>query len=121
MSRLMVYVRSFELSTLQFVDFEGARHACAEASKTAFQGLGSVSNLLGNRYLCDKDREALTLVQECCKHSGLEYEVVDLGTMSYLQKLRLRISGIKTPAICYEDKTLCGVLTEESLRRLVGV
>jgi hypothetical protein len=121
LDKLKVYVRSFQLSTLEFVDFEGARHACAGASKTAYQGLGSVSNLLGNRYLCDEDRKALTSVEDYCKGNGLEYEVVDLGVMSDLQRLKWRMKGIKTPAVCYEDKTLCGVPSEENLRRLIGV
>ena len=120
MAKLKVYVHSYELSTLQFVDKEGAMHACAQAGKTAFQGLERVSNLLGDRYLCDEDRKALTSVEEYCRDCGSEYEVVDLGTMSYLQKLGLRMKGIKTPAVCYEGKTLCGVLTEENLRGLIG-
>ena len=121
MAELKVYVHSHELSTLQFVDKEGAMHACAQAGKTAFQGLGSVSNLLGNRYLCDEDRKALTSVEECCKGNGLEYEVIDLGAMSYLQRLRLRMKGIKTPAVCCGNKTLRGVPSEESLRGLIDV
>jgi glutaredoxin len=120
MDKLKVYVRSHELSTLQFVDFEGGKHACAQASKSAYEGLGSVSNLFGNRYLCDEDREALAAVEGYCKDNGLEYEVIDLGRMSSLRKLLLRMKGIKTPTLCYEDKMLCGVPTEESLRRLLA-
>jgi hypothetical protein len=120
MAKLEVYVRSLELSTLQFVDKEGAMHACAQAGKTAFQGLGRVSNLLGNRYLCDDDRTALALVDEYCRHNGLEYEVKDLGAMSFLQKLELRMKGIKALAVCYEEKMVHGVPTEDSLRRLTA-
>jgi len=104
MRKLKVYVRSYELSTLQFVDFEGGRHVCAEASKSAYSGLGSVSNLLGNRYLCDEDRKALATVEEYSKANSLEYEIKDLGRMSYLHNLVFRMKGIKTPALFYEDK-----------------
>jgi hypothetical protein len=120
MAKLRVYVHSFELSTLGFVDKEGAMHACAQAGKTAFEGLGRVSNLLGNRYLCDEDRKALAFVEEYCRNNGLEYEVVDLAAMSFLQKLQLRMRRIGTPSVCYEEKTLLGVPTEENLAELTG-
>jgi len=40
--KLEVYVQLLELSTLEFVDKEGAMHVCAQAGKTAFQGLERV-------------------------------------------------------------------------------
>lgn len=120
MAKLVVYIHSYELSTLQFVDKEGAMHACAQAGKTAFQGLSSVSNLLGDRYLCDDDRETLKSVDGYCRSNGLDYEVVDVARASHSQKLKLRMKGIKTPAVCYQDKTQCGVPNKESLGRLLG-
>jgi hypothetical protein len=117
-AKLKVYVHSLELSTLEFVDKEGAMHACAQAGKTAFQGLERVSNLLGDRYLCDEERRALTFIEEYCRNNGLEYEVIDLAAMSFLQKLQLRMKGIKAPAVCYEEEIVRGIPAEDDLRKL---
>jgi hypothetical protein len=121
MAKLKVYVHSFELPTVGFVDKEGAMHACAQAQKTAFEGLGQHAGLFGQRYLPDEDREVLSRVEDFCKNNSLEYEVVDVGSMSFLAKLALRKKGIKTPAICAEEKTLCGVPSDEDMKKLLTV
>ena len=118
MEKLKVYIHSSEIPTVGFVDKEGAMHACAQAQKTAFQGLEQRSSLLGNRYLCDEDKEALMRVEDFCKNNGLQYNIIDLGTMSFLARLRLRMKGVNAPAICYGEKMLYGVPSEEDLKKL---
>jgi hypothetical protein len=119
MEKLKVYIHTFEVPTVGFVDKEGAMHACAEAQKTAFQGLEQRSSLLGNRYLCDEDREVLMRVEDFCKNNGLQYNIIDLGTMSFLPRLRLRMKGVNAPAICCGEKILHGVPSEEDLKKLL--
>jgi hypothetical protein len=120
MAKLKVFVCSFKVPTVGFVDKEGAMHACARAQKTAFEGLAQVSSILGNRYLCDEDAEALERVKKFCNNNnGLEFEVVDVGAMNFLQKLRLRLRGIKCPAVSYGNKIFLGVPNEENLRMLL--
>jgi hypothetical protein len=118
MEKMKVYIHSSEIPTVGFVDKEGAMHACAQAQKTAFQGLGQVSGLLGNRYLCDEDEQVLVRVEDFCRSNGLEYSVVDLGTLSFLVRLRLRMKGVNAPAVCYGEKMFCGVPSEEDLKKL---
>jgi glutaredoxin len=119
MEKLKVYIHTFEIPTVGFVDKEGAMHACAQAQKTAFQGLGQRSGLLGNRYLCNEDEEVLMLVEGFCKSNGLEYDIIDLGTMSFLARLRLRMKGVNSPAICCGEKIIWGVPSEEDLKKLL--
>jgi hypothetical protein len=119
MDRLKVYVHSFEVPTVGFVDKEGAMHACAQAQKTAFQGLERRAGLFGKRYLSDEDREVLMRIEGYCKNNALEYEVVDVGRLSFLAKLGLRLKGIKTPAICSGEKTLCGIPSDEDIKKLL--
>ena len=119
LEKFKVYIHSFEIPTVGFVDKEGAMHACAQAQKTAFQGLEQRSSLLGNRYLCDEDREVLMRVEDFCKNNGLEYNIIDLGTTSFLARLRLRMKGVNSPAICCGEKIICGVPSEEDLKRLL--
>ncbi len=114
MQKLKVYVHSFEIPTVGFVDKEGAMHACAQAQRTAFQVLKSVSSMIGNRYLPNEEREVLMLAEDFCRNNGLEFETIDLGTMSFLARLRLRIQGIKTPVITYEEKIFFGVPSEKA-------
>jgi hypothetical protein len=119
LEKFKVYIHSFEIPTVGFVDKEGAMHACAQAQKTAFQGLEQRSSLLGNRYLCDEDREVLMRVEDFCKNNGLEYNIIDLGTTSFLARLRLRMKGVNSPAICCGEKIICGVPSEEDLKKLL--
>jgi hypothetical protein len=119
MAKFKVYVHSFEVPTVGFIDKEGAMHACAQAQKTAFQGLESRTGLFGKRYLSDEDREVLMRIDNFCKNNTLEYEVVDVGSMSFLAKLGLRRKGIKTPAICLGEKRLCGIPSEEDMEKLL--
>ena len=121
MEKLRVYVHSSEVPTVGFVDKEGAMHACAQAQKTAFQGLGQRSGLLGNRYLCSEDEQVLVRVEDFCKSNGLEYSVVDLGTLGFLARLRLRMKGVNAPAVCCGEKTLYGVPSGEDLKKLCGL
>jgi hypothetical protein len=120
MVKLTVYVHTLEPGTIGFVDKEGAMHACAQAQSTAFQGLTHLSGLFGNRYLCDEDRNTLSKIEDFCKKKELKYEVVDLGIMSFMTKLRLRIAGIKTPAVCCGNEKLLGTPSEEDLQKLVS-
>jgi len=119
MAKLKVYVHSLEVSTVGFIDKEGAMHACAQAQKTAFQGLERHAGLFGKRCLCDDDRETLMRIDNFCKKYALEYEVVDVESMSFLARLGLRMKGVKTPAICSGEKTLCGIPSDEDVKKLL--
>jgi hypothetical protein len=118
-AKVKVYVHSYEFPTVGIVDKEGAEHACAQAQTTAFQGLGRLSGLFGNRYFCDEEREFLKLVEDYCDSNRLEYEIIDLGTRSFLARMKLRLKGIKTPAISCEGKKLCGIPKEIDLKKLL--
>lgn len=119
MAKLKVYLHSLEFPTVGFVDKEGAMHACAQAQETAFERLGSLSGLFGNRYLNDEEREVLMRVEDFCKSNGLELEVIDVGPMNLPSRLRFRMKGLKTPSVCRGERVLQGVPTEESLGRLL--
>jgi hypothetical protein len=119
MAKVKVYVHSHEFPTVGIVDKEGAMHACAQAQTTAFQGLGRLAGLFGKRYLSDEEREFLMLVEDFCRGNRLEYEIIDLGTLSFLARMELRLKGVKTPAICCEGKTLCGIPRKEDLKELL--
>lgn len=119
MKKLKIYVHSLEIPTIGFVDKEGAMHACAQAQKTAFQGLERFSTIGGNRYLSDEEREVLKRVEFFCKDNGLEFEVVDLGPMGFWARLKMKMKGLRTPATCCEEKIVYGVPSEEVLRELL--
>jgi hypothetical protein len=121
MVKLKVYVHSLEMPTVGFVDREGAMHACAQAQKSAFEGLERHAGLFGNRYLVDKEKEALLRIQGFCRNNDLEFEIVDLGTMGFLGKLKMRLKGLKTPAVSWADRTFNGVPSEEDFKRLLAV
>lgn len=118
MKKLKVYICNVEIPTVGFVDKEGALHACAQAQKTAFQGLERFSSL-GNRYLSDEQRGVLMRVEDSCKNNGLECEIIDLGTMSFLARLKLKMKGLKNPAVSCGEKIVYGVPGEEDFKELL--
>ena len=119
MVKLKVYIHSVELPTVDFADKEGAMHACAQAQKTAFKGLERHSGLFGNRYLADEERDFLMRVENVCRENGLQFEVIDLGTMGFLEKLKLKMKGVGTPAISCGEKIFHAVPSEEDIKKLL--
>jgi len=119
MRKLTVYVHSFEFPTVGFIDKEGAMHACAQAQATAFESLHRISGMLGNRYLTEEERTLLECVDRLCQKFGLEYEVVDLGTENFLKRLRLKLSGVKCPTVCYGKRMLQSAINEERLEKFL--
>lgn len=118
MKKLKVYIHSLEIPTVGFVDKEGAMHACARAQKTAFQGLERFSSL-GNRCLSDEQGEVLVRVEDFCNNNGLEFDVIDLGTIGFLRRLKLKMKGLKNPAIRCGEKIVYGVPSEEDFKELL--
>ena len=117
---MKVYVHSLELPTTGFVDMEGARHACAQAQKTAFTGLERFSSLFGNRYLTDKEWEFLLQTEDFCKEHGLNLEIIDLGTVGFLEKLKLKIKGVTTPVICCGKRIIHRLPSEEDMKGITA-
>ena len=117
---MKVYVHSLELPTTGFVDKEGSMHACAQAQKTAFTGLEHFSSLFGNRYLTDEEREFLLQIDVFCKEHGLNLEIVDLGTVDFLEKLKLKIKGVTTPAVCCGKRIIHRLLSEEDIKGITA-
>jgi len=120
MEKIRIYVHSFNISTLDFVDKEGAQHACAQAGSTAFSGLKHYPSSMDNRYFSDKERAALTAVENFCKKKGYEFEVIDLAEKGFLTKMRLRLKGLTNlPTISFQKKVVHGITTEDALEKLV--
>jgi glutaredoxin len=120
LERIKIYVYSFEISTLDFVDKEGALHACAQAGSGAFSGLRRYSGVLDKRYLCEKDRTAIVVVEGFCKEKGVDYEIVDVATVGYLNKMKYWMRGLrKFPTVAFRGKVFHGVPTEEAIEKLV--
>lgn len=120
LEKIKVYVYSLGVPTLDFVDKEGAQHACAQAGNTAFSGLKHYPGAMDNRYLSEEEKKAILTVENFCIKKGYEFEVVDLATTGFFTKLRSKAKGLMNfPAISYGGKVIHGVPTEEELIELV--
>lgn len=121
LEKIKIYVYSFNIPTLDFVDKEGAQHACAQAGSTAFSGLRHYPGSMGNCYLSDKERNVILAVESFCKKKGFEFEVIDLATKGFLTKIKFRVKGLMSfPTISFKEKVVHGVPTEETLKKLVA-
>lgn len=121
MEKIEIYVYSFNISTLNFVDKEGAQHTCAQAGSTAFSGLKRYPGSVDNRYLSDEERKAIISPENFCKKKGIEFEVIDLSTKGFFTKMKLRLKELTNlPTIVFQEKVIHGVPTEEALEKLVA-
>lgn len=120
MEKIKLYVQSFDISTLGFIDKEGAQHACARAGKTVFSGLKHYPGSKLGRVLSEEERRAIRNVERFCERTNHELEVVDIGTIGFFRKVKLKVKGLtNVPAISYKDRVIHGVPTEENLKNLV--
>lgn len=120
LDKIKIYVYSVGLSTLDFVDKEGAMHACAQAGSSAFSGLKHYTGSMDDRYLSDEEREAITIVESYCKRNDMEFEIVDVAKKGFVTKIKLKAKGLTNfPTITFKEKVIHGVPTEEELKGLL--
>jgi len=120
MEKIKVYVYSLKVSTLGFVDKEGAMHACAGAGSSAFSGLKHYPGSMDNRYLSDEEKKAIIAVEDFCKEYNLEFDIIDVATRGFLTKMKLKAKGLMNfPSITFKEKVFHGVPTEETLKELL--
>ena len=120
MDKIKVYVYSLQVSTLGFVDKEGAMHACAQAGSSAFSGLKHYHGSMDGRYLSDEEKKAIVVVEDFCNKNNLEFEIVDVATKGFLTKLKLKAKGLTNfPYISFKEEIVHGVPTEETLKELL--
>jgi len=120
LERVKVYVCSSKIPTVGFVDKEGAMHACAQAGSSAFSGLKHYPGSMDNRYLSDEERKAIIAVEDFCNKHNLESETIDVATMGFLTKIKLKAKGLMNfPSIAFKEKVFHGVPTEEALQELL--
>lgn len=121
MEKITVYILSSRISTLDFVDFEGARHARAKAGSSAFAGLKNYPGTMKDSYISEEERSAILLVGSFCKKKGFDFEIVDLGRLSLPLKIKIRMTGVKIlPTVACRGKRFCGLPTEKDLEALIG-
>jgi hypothetical protein len=121
LEKIKVYVYSLKVSTLNFVDKEGAQHACAQAGSTPFSGLKHYPGAMDDRYISEEEKKAIIAVENFCARKGYEFEVIDLATASFFTKIKLKARGLMNfPAVSYKGKVIHGVPTEGALIKLVG-
>jgi hypothetical protein len=119
---IRIYVSSLEVPTTGFIDEEGAKHQCAQATDKAFSGLKNYPSLDGDsRVISTEEKQAILLVSDFCQKRGLKVEVVDVGKKGFIARTNLRRKGLKDfPAISYEDKIINGLPTRDTLRSLLN-
>lgn len=120
--KIRVYVSSFKISALDYVDAGSMGHPCvttrnAESMFTEYQHLPKGSL---NGYLTDDQIKAIDVVSEFCEDNGMEYEVVDTAKMSFINKTKLAFRGITAPAVTFKGEKIEGVPTKEDLEALTA-
>jgi hypothetical protein len=131
-ARLKIYVHSIRLATEPLFDKDGflsfhyaegwEATFCQSSYKSAEKKFGErlerASNLFENRYLADGEREMIMRVEDFCRRNAIEFDVVDVGNLSFLEKVRGRIVGLRTPAVSCGKKLFNGIPSETNLMEL---
>jgi hypothetical protein len=120
--KIRVYVSGFEISALDYVDKDSMGHPCVTSrhGENIFTGFKHLPKGSWNGYLTDDQMKAIDVVGEFCEENGLEYEVVDISTMSFVSKMKLMFKGIKAPTIIFRGEKIEGVPTKEDLKVLTA-
>ena len=76
---------------------------------------------MSNHHLSDGEKSAIIAVEIFCKtRGGFDYEVVDLALEGYFVKAKCWLKGLRNlPAVAFEKRVICGVPTEEDMKKLV--
>lgn len=123
MDKVKVYVYSLkEISPVEYVDMESARHACSRAGERVFAGLKKLP--LDNwdswdSILPEDQRKVVHLVREFSEENGLEFEIIDLADSGFLTGLKLLVKRISAPSVAFRGKIIEGIPTREELGSLL--
>ncbi|UCF59325.1 MAG: hypothetical protein JSV15_02635 [Candidatus Bathyarchaeota archaeon] len=120
--KIKVYVSSFEISTLDYVDQHSIGHPCVTShhSKNVFTEFKHLPEKSWDGYLTDDQMKAVVIVSEFCQQNGLEYEVVDMRNTGFASKMKLMFKGIAAPTISFRGKKIEGIPTKENLETLIS-
>lgn len=110
------------MSTLDYVDADSMGHPCvttrhAESMFTEYKHFPKGS---WNGYLTDDQVKAIDVVDKFCEENELEYEVVDITNVSFVNKMKFMFKGIKAPTISFEGRRIEGIPTKEDLKTLTS-
>lgn len=116
----MVYISSFKVSTLDYVDKDSMGHGCVTSrqGENIYAEFKHLPEGSWDRYLSENQEKVVDAVNEFCEENGLECEIVDIESLSFLSKMKLMFKGIKAPTIMFGGKTIQGVPTKEELKTL---
>jgi hypothetical protein len=127
---LKIYVHSIRLATEPLFDKDGflsfhyaeglEATFCQSSYKSAEKKFGErlkrASNLFENRYLTDEERETIMRVEDFCRRNAIGFEVVDVANLSFLEKVRGRIVGLRTPAVSCGKKMFNSLPSRTNLK-----
>lgn len=121
--KIKVYVSSFRgISTLDYVDKDSMGHPCvtSQHGENIFAGFKHLPQGSLDGYLTEDQVKAVEVVDEFCEEHGLEYEVVDLTTLSFVRKMKFIFRRTKAPTTSFKGKQIEGIPTIEGLKALVS-
>ncbi len=120
--KIRVYVSSFKVSALDYVDKESMGHPCVTSrhGENVFLEFKHFPKGSLDGYLTEYQVKVLDVLNEFCEETGLDYEVVDVANLSIIRKMKLVFKGIKAPTIIFKGKRIEGVPTKEDLKVLVA-
>jgi hypothetical protein len=120
--KVQVYVSSFEISTLDYVDKASMGHPCVTArhGKNIFTGLKHLPKGLLDGYLTDDQLKTVDVVDQFCKTNGLQYEIVNMTNLGWLRKMKLVFKGIKAPTTIFRGRRIEGPPARKDLEALIS-
>ena len=69
-------------------------------------------------FLSEDQIKIVDTAVEICKENNLEYEIIDIGNLNFLSKMKLFFKGIRAPAVAFGGKKIEGMHTKEDLKAL---
>jgi hypothetical protein len=131
-ARLKIYVHSIRLATEPLFDKDGflsfhyaegwEATFCQSSYKSAEKKFGErlerASNLFENRYLADGERETIMRVEDFWRRNAIEFDVVDVGNLSFLEKSERQNRWFEDSRRFLRQKMFNGIPSEANLIEL---
>ena len=120
--KIKVYVYGLkEISGLDYVDDKSMGHPCVTGrGGDIYTGFKHLPVGSWNGYLPESQRKAVNIVREFCEENALEFEIVDIASLGFTEKMRIAFKKIRAPTIVFKEKKIEGVPTKEDLEILIA-
>lgn len=118
MAKIKVYIKTVEVSALDFANVTTLGHQCDSPGERISSGMQHMPRDTRG-LISDEERKAIDFLEQFSEENGLDYEIIDLTKAGRMTKLKFIMKGWKVPVINVGNETILGLPTKEQLESIL--